>query len=121
VLVDNGAVKIWQNQVATGSTGEWDIFYMQTANGGPIAGNVDGYWGIVMNYTLSAARAAQSRRPGSIVHPRNSPRDRDRGDVNVRTASRTNADNAARASAAGVLRVSRGWARVRACTGRRRF
>ena len=33
VLVDNGAVKIWQKQVPTGPTGEWDVFYMQTTKG----------------------------------------------------------------------------------------
>lgn len=55
VLVDNGAVKIWQEQVPTSSTGEWDLFYMQTANGGPIAGDINADWQIVLNYTLSAA------------------------------------------------------------------
>jgi uncharacterized protein (TIGR03437 family) len=54
VLVDNGAVKIWQNQVPTSSSGEWDIFYMQTTSGGPLAGNINANWNIVMNYTLSA-------------------------------------------------------------------
>jgi uncharacterized protein (TIGR03437 family) len=53
VLVDNGAVKIWQEQTPTGSTGEWDVFYMETTNGGPVAGNIDGYWNILMNYDLS--------------------------------------------------------------------
>jgi len=55
VQVDNGAVTIWQQQVPTGSNGEWDIFYMKTTNGGPLAGNINGYWNIVMNYTLTAA------------------------------------------------------------------
>jgi uncharacterized protein (TIGR03437 family) len=53
VLVDNGAVKIWQTQVATGTSGEWDVFYMQTVNGGPLAGNTSGNWNIVMDYDLS--------------------------------------------------------------------
>src|SRR5665213_2443426 len=53
VLVDNGAVKIWQKQVPTGPTGEWDVFYMQTTKG-PLAGNINGYWNILMNYTVSA-------------------------------------------------------------------
>lgn len=43
VLVDNGAVKIWQKQVPTGPTGEWDVFYLQITNGGPLAGNINGY------------------------------------------------------------------------------
>ena len=55
VLVDNGAVKIWQTQTATGSNSEWDVFYMQTTNGGPLAGNINGYWNIVMNFTFSGA------------------------------------------------------------------
>ena len=53
VLVDNGAAKIWQKQVPTGSNGEWDIFYLQTTKG-PVAGNINAYWNIVMNYTVSA-------------------------------------------------------------------
>jgi uncharacterized protein (TIGR03437 family) len=53
VLVDNGAVKIWQEQTPTGSTGEWDVFYMETTSGGPLAGNINGYWNILMNYELS--------------------------------------------------------------------
>jgi len=54
VVVDNGAVKIWQTQVPTGPTSEWDVFYMQTTSGGPLANNINGYWNIVMNYVLSA-------------------------------------------------------------------
>ena len=54
VVVDNGAVKIWQVQMPTGPDSEWDIFYMQTTGGGPVAGNINGYWNIVMNYVLSA-------------------------------------------------------------------
>jgi len=53
VLVDSGAVEIWQEQVATGSTGEWDVFYMQTTNGGPLAGDINSNWNIVMSYYLS--------------------------------------------------------------------
>jgi len=54
VLVDGGAVEIWQSQVATGPNGEWDVFYMQTVGGGPLAGNVDADWNIVISYTLNA-------------------------------------------------------------------
>ncbi len=53
VLVDNGAVKIWQEQMPTGPSSEWDIFYMETTSGGPIAGNINADWNIVMDYTLS--------------------------------------------------------------------
>src|SRR5579871_4731725 len=52
VQVDNGAVTIWQQQVPTGSNGEWDIFYTKTTNGGPLAGDINAYWNILMNYTL---------------------------------------------------------------------
>ncbi len=55
VTVDNGAVKIWQTQVPTGTDSEWDVFYMQISSGGPLANNINGYWNIVMNYVLSAA------------------------------------------------------------------
>jgi uncharacterized protein (TIGR03437 family) len=55
VLVDNGAVKIWQEQVPTSADGEWDLFYMQIVNGGPLAGNINGDWNITMDYNLSAA------------------------------------------------------------------
>lgn len=54
VMVDNGNVTIWQKQVPTGPTGEWDVFYMKTTKGGPLAGNTSAYWDILMNYTLSA-------------------------------------------------------------------
>jgi uncharacterized protein (TIGR03437 family) len=53
VVVDNGAVKIWQEQVPTGTNAEWDIFHLQTTNGGPLAGNINAYWDILMDYTLS--------------------------------------------------------------------
>jgi uncharacterized protein (TIGR03437 family) len=55
VQVDNGSLTIWQQQVPTGSNGEWDIFYMKTTNGGPLAGNLGGYWEILIDFTLTAA------------------------------------------------------------------
>jgi uncharacterized protein (TIGR03437 family) len=55
VLVDNGKVRIWQEQVSTGSSGEWDIFHVQIVNGGPLAGDINVNWNIVMTYTLSVA------------------------------------------------------------------
>ncbi len=54
VTVDNGAVSLWQQQIPTGSSGEWDVFYMKTTNGGPIAGNISADWNITMDYTLTA-------------------------------------------------------------------
>ena len=53
VLVDNGRVEIWQEQVPTGTNGEWDLFYMKTTDGGPLAGNINAYWDIVIAYQLS--------------------------------------------------------------------
>ena len=52
VLVDNGRVRIWQEQVATGTNGEWEIFHMQTTNGGPLANNLNANWNITIDYTL---------------------------------------------------------------------
>lgn len=52
VLVNNGRVRIWQEQVPTGTNGEWDIFHMETVNGGPIANNLGALWNILMDYTL---------------------------------------------------------------------
>jgi uncharacterized protein (TIGR03437 family) len=54
-IVDSGKVKIWQQQVPTGPNGEWDIFYMETTGGGTIAGNINAYWAVVMNYQVSQA------------------------------------------------------------------
>jgi uncharacterized protein (TIGR03437 family) len=54
LTVDNGAATIWQKQVPTGSNGEWDIFYMKTTTGGPLAGNISAYWSITMDFTFTA-------------------------------------------------------------------
>jgi uncharacterized protein (TIGR03437 family) len=54
-FADTGAVKIWQEQTPTGITGEWDVFYLQIANNGPVAGDINSDWNIKMNYTLSQA------------------------------------------------------------------
>jgi len=52
VLVNSGKVRIWQEQVATGTNGEWEIFRMQTVNGGPLANNLGANWNILIDYTL---------------------------------------------------------------------
>lgn len=54
VTVDNGAVQLFQQQVPTGSNGEWDVFYMKTTNGGPIAGAINSNWNLTMDYTTTA-------------------------------------------------------------------
>lgn len=53
VLVDNGAVQIWQTQTATAGGGEWDLFYMLITSGGPLANNIDADWNITIDYTLT--------------------------------------------------------------------
>jgi uncharacterized protein (TIGR03437 family) len=53
VTVDNGAATIWQEQVPTGSNGEWDIFYLKTTSGGPLANNINAYWGITIDFTFT--------------------------------------------------------------------
>jgi uncharacterized protein (TIGR03437 family) len=55
VQADNGKVTIWQNQVPTGPNSEWDVFYIKTTSGGPLAGDINAEWKILMNYTLTAA------------------------------------------------------------------
>jgi len=55
VLVDGGAVTIWQTQTPTSGGGEWDVFYMMTTDGGPLAGDVNADWNIVISYTLTQA------------------------------------------------------------------
>jgi uncharacterized protein (TIGR03437 family) len=52
VLVNGGRVRIWQEQVPTGTNGEWQIFHMETVNGGPLAGNLNANWNILIDYTL---------------------------------------------------------------------
>lgn len=54
VLVDNGRVRIWEDQTPTGPNGEWDVFHMETVDGGPLAGDINAYWSVVMDYELSA-------------------------------------------------------------------
>jgi len=54
LTVDNGAATIWQEQVPTGSNGEWDIFYLKTTSGGPLASNLGAYWGITIGFTFTA-------------------------------------------------------------------
>lgn len=54
VTVDNGAVTLFQQQIPTGPSGEWDVFYMKTTNGGPLAGNIGANWNITLDYTLTA-------------------------------------------------------------------
>jgi hypothetical protein len=55
VLIDGGALSLYETQVATGPDGEWDVWHLTTTSGGSLAGDTGAYWAIVMDYTLSAA------------------------------------------------------------------
>ena len=53
VLIDGGALSLYETQVPTGASGEWDVWHLSTTSGGSLAGDVGAYWAIVMDYTLS--------------------------------------------------------------------
>jgi hypothetical protein len=55
VLVDGGKVSLYETQIPTSGGGEWDVWHMSTVSGGPLAGNINAYWDIVMSYDLSEA------------------------------------------------------------------
>lgn len=52
VLIDGGALSLYETQIETGA-GEWDVWHLSTTSGGPLAGDIDSDWGIVMDYDLS--------------------------------------------------------------------
>lgn len=54
-LVDGGAVSLTTSEVATPGGGDWAVFQMSTTSGGPVAGNINGFWNIEMDYVLSEA------------------------------------------------------------------
>jgi uncharacterized protein (TIGR03437 family) len=57
--------------VPTGPNSEWDVFHLQIVNGGPLAGDINANWNIVMNYTLSAPvffdQVAQVQVPSGVA------------------------------------------------------
>ncbi len=55
VLIDGGLLSLYETQVATGPNGEWDVWHLSTVGGGPLAGDINAGWAIVMDYTLSNA------------------------------------------------------------------
>lgn len=55
VLIDGGAISIFETQTATAGGGEWDVWHLSTTSGGSLAGDVNGDWVIAMDYTLSQA------------------------------------------------------------------
>ena len=54
VLIDGGAVSLFETQTPTGH-GEWDVWHLSTTGGGPVAGDLNGFWRLVMDYTLTRA------------------------------------------------------------------
>ncbi len=55
VLIDGGALSLSEQQVADGPNAEWDVWNLSTTSGGPLAGNINAGWSLVMNYDLSQA------------------------------------------------------------------
>ncbi len=53
VLIDNGAVQVYETQVPTAANAEWDIFYMKIVDGGPLANDISAYWSIVIQYEIT--------------------------------------------------------------------
>jgi hypothetical protein len=74
VLIDGGALKLYETQKSTGAGGEWDVWHLSTVGGGSLAGDTHAYWAIVMDYTLSHdvtfdAVATQWTANGTPVSP----------------------------------------------------
>lgn len=53
-VIDGGALTLTEQQVADGPNAEWDVWRIATVGGGPLAGDLNGKWSIVMSYDLSA-------------------------------------------------------------------
>jgi PEP-CTERM motif len=53
-LIDGGALRLSETKVADGPNAEWDEWSISTVGGGPLAGNINGFWEITMSYVLSA-------------------------------------------------------------------
>jgi hypothetical protein len=58
-VIDGGALLLSEQQVADGPNAEWDVWRITTIGGttagGPLAGNINAAWNILMNYDLGAA------------------------------------------------------------------
>ena len=54
-VIDGGALQLTETQVADGPNAEWDEWSITTVSGGPLAGDINSFWNIVMSYDLSAA------------------------------------------------------------------
>lgn len=55
VLIDGGAVSLFETQTPTAGGGEWDVWHLSIVNGGPLAGDINAFWEISMNYVLGQA------------------------------------------------------------------
>lgn len=52
-LLDGGKVSLTTFEVPTAGGGDWAVWEMSTTSGGPVAGNINADWNIVMDYVLS--------------------------------------------------------------------
>ncbi|MGH8233398.1 MAG: PEP-CTERM sorting domain-containing protein [Rhodanobacteraceae bacterium] len=55
VLIDGGALSLYETQTADGPNAEWDVWHITTVGGGPLAGDINAYWQILLDYELSDA------------------------------------------------------------------
>jgi uncharacterized protein (TIGR03437 family) len=53
VLIDSGAVQVYETQVPTAANAEWDVFYLKTVDGGPLANDISALWQIVIEYNIT--------------------------------------------------------------------
>jgi hypothetical protein len=54
-LIDGGAVSLTTFEVPTAGGGDWAVWEMSTTSGAPIAGDINAYWDITMDYVLGEA------------------------------------------------------------------
>jgi hypothetical protein len=50
---DGGLLNVTEIQVPTTGGGEWDVFSVATADGGPLAGNINAYWSLGWGFDIS--------------------------------------------------------------------
>lgn len=53
VLIDGGALSLFETETSDGHGGDYVTWHLSTTNGGPLAGNINGNWNIVMTYTVN--------------------------------------------------------------------
>jgi hypothetical protein len=55
VLIDSGAISLFETQTPTAGGGEWDVWHFSVVSGGPLAGDINSGWDISMDYVLGQA------------------------------------------------------------------